>query len=447
MPFMNTGRGCGWVRSCALVTMLSLASSAICQTTGSPKTYPVAALQQDLAFLKAKLSALHPALDMYTSAERLESCFDSLGKSIQQPLTELQFLSTIAALYPLLGDGHTLFLPGTDDQGRSYLPLNVTWLDEHLFITANGTSDEHLNAGREITRINGTPVASIMDTLLMHQIRDGRNTTYPRWIINNYFKEYYRFSFGEPPTFTIELKSERGFEKVVVGSLTSDSIRANINRNASPGMIANRSSGITMRFEKGDSVAVLTIPTFETKTLKSEYGQNAKREVMSTFAMMREHKTRKLILDLRGNQGGDPSLGKLLLSYLLDEPFTLVSKGPASGTSKPHRGPFTGQLVVLMDGGCFSVTGMVLSCLERDHRATFIGEEAGGNRTVISGSPKHVRLPNTGIDCYISTRLWRLTDGPNDGHGVMPTIAVRATIEDLLSGRDAVMDVALKALE
>ncbi|MBK7382920.1 MAG: hypothetical protein IPI81_06220 [Flavobacteriales bacterium] len=444
---MNTGRGCGWARSCALVTMLSLASSAICQTTGSPKTYPVAALQQDLAFLKKKLHALHPALDMYASAERMESCFDSLGKSIQQPLTELQFLSTIAALYPLLGDGHTLFLPGTDDQGRSYLPLNVTWLDEHLFITANGTSDEHLNAGREITRINGTPVASIMDTLLMHQIRDGRNTTYPRWIINNYFKEYYRFSFGEPATFTIELRSERGPEEVLIGSLPSDSIRANITRNASPEMITDKPTGITLRFEKGDEVAVLTVPTFEANTLRSDHGQKANAEVTNAFERIRERKMRRLILDLRGNQGGDPSLGKLLLSYLLDEPFTLVSKGPASCRSKPQRGPFTGQLVVLMDGGCFSVTGMVLSCLERHHRATFIGEEAGGNKVVISGSPRHVRLPNTGIDCYISTRIWRLTDGPNDGHGVMPTIAISPTIEDILIGRDAAMEEALKALE
>ena len=87
---------------------------------------------------------------------------------------------------------------------------------------------------------------------------------------------------------------------------------------------------------------------------------------------------------------------------------------------------------------------MVLSCLERHQRATFIGEEAGGNRTVISGSPKKFTLPNTRLDCYISTRTWQLADGTNDGHGVMPTIPISPTIDDLVQGRDPVMEAALE---
>ena len=140
-------------------------------------------------------------------------------------------------------------------------------------------------------------------------------------------------------------------------------------------------------------------------------------------------------------------MAKLLLAHLLNAPFHLVWKGPASGRCRPVAHPYAGKLVVLMDGGSFSATGMVLSCLERHGRATFIGEEAGGNRTVLSGSPKHFRLPNTGLDCYISTRLWQLVDRPNEGHGVLPTIAVAPTIEDIVHRRDPVMEAALRALE
>jgi hypothetical protein len=40
-----------------------------------------------------------------------------------------------------------------------------------------------------------------------------------------------------------------------------------------------------------------------------------------SFEAMNAHGTKSLILDLRDNGGGEDELGKLLLSYLLDEPF------------------------------------------------------------------------------------------------------------------------------
>ena len=40
-----------------------------------------------------------------------------------------------------------------------------------------------------------------------------------------------------------------------------------------------------------------------------------------SFEAMSESGTKSLILDLRDNGGGEDELGKLLLSYLLDEPF------------------------------------------------------------------------------------------------------------------------------
>lgn len=435
----------------ALVTLHLCAGPVFAQTSGTLRTYPVAALQQDLAFLKKKLFAVHPDPYMYTSPERLERCFDSLRLSVDEPLTELRFLSTIAALYPLLSDGHTMFLPGplssAHGMSRNFLPLNVAWLNDRLYVRANGSSDDQLAPGREIVSINGTAASAIMDTMLRRQIRDGFNTTYPIWILSNWFKEYYRFSFGESDSFSLVLASDRGPQEATIAALPSDSIRANMVRRVPAGSgPAQPAQGIALRFLPGETAAVLTIPTFEAKTLRKEYGQNAKRELVNAFSSLNERQTTQLILDLRGNQGGDAPLAKLLLSYLINEPFSLVADGPSSGVSKPEDHPFNGDLFVLMNGGCFSVTGMVLSCLERHHSATFIGEEAGGNRTVLAGSPKRFRLPNTQIDCWISTKLWQLNDQPNDGHGVRPTLAVRESVDDLLTGRDAIMEEAKKAV-
>lgn len=443
--------GVSHFRARCYVLLLVLCGLSTAQGQGPDPAlrYQAPALRSDLRYLHDRLSHLHPAPYMYCTAEQLEHAFDSLEACIQRPLSEMDFLSTIAAVYPVLGDGHTMFLPSTLTASRGMfaekLPLDVAVIGERAFIRGNGTPDGRLKPGAEILGINGVTMGSILDTLMLRQIRDGHNTTYPRWILNNWFKEYYRFSFGEPSTFDILIATASGEESIRVNALPRDSIRANMERNGS--MNATSAKGIVLRFESGDSVAVLTITTFESATLKSDHGQQAKAEVEKAFSLMHERRTRHLILDLRGNQGGDPALGKLLLSYVLDAPFELVHEGPFSGQTRPRKDRFQGKLYVLMNGGCFSVTGMVLSCLERHHRAVFIGEEAGGNRTVLSGSPKTFQLPNTRIECSVSTRLWRLADRPNDGHGVMPSIAVHESIQDILAGRDAVMEAALSAIK
>lgn len=416
---------------------------ALLASTGSwaqplAHSYPPQELQHDLAHLERALRAKYPDLWMYAPPERLQRCFDSLRTVVQRPMTELEFLSAIASLYPLLGDGHTLFLPSRKDADRAkrYLPMRLFWDEGRLRVIANGSNDDRLTPGAEIVAINGVQASAIMDTLLMRQIRDGWNSTYPTWILNNYFKEYYRFSFGEPDRFALELHGRT--EQIIVSALPQDSIRANIARQSQESHPpTERSFGL--RYES-DSIAVLTIPSFER-------GSFTKAELDRAFEELHAKRTRRLIIDLRGNQGGEPKLAKRLLAHLLNEPFTLVRKGPASGESKPRAPVFTSELVALMDGGSFSATGMVLSCLERHGRATFIGEEAGGNRTVLAGSPKRIVLPHTRLECYISTRLWHLADRPNDGHGVMPTVAVKRTIGDLLAGRDAALDAALKTLE
>lgn len=410
----------------------------IAQMTHPVPTFDTTALQADLSYLQQQLLNRHPAPFMYCQQEELVRHFDSLRTCLRKPMNGLRFLAHITSLYPLLGDGHTMFLPADDDGStKHYLPLEPVWIQGHLYIRRNGSTEQRLAPGSEILAINGLGSAALMDTLLMRQIRDGDNTTYPLWILNHWFKEYYRFSFGEPERFDLLVSTEQGSTHVIVDALPADSIRANILRNATQAPPKEPVFGL--RYAQGDSIAILTIPSFER-------GSVSNAMIDAAFNELRQRKADRLILDLRGDQGGEPKLAKHLLAHLLNERFELVHKGPAAGWTKPRSDAFTGTLLVLMDGGSFSATGMVLSCLERHQRATFIGEEAGGNRTVLAGSPRHVRLPNTRISCYLSTRLWQLTDRPNDGHGVLPTIAALPTIDDIIHDRDPAMEAALRVL-
>ncbi|MCB0814198.1 MAG: hypothetical protein KDB87_13705, partial [Flavobacteriales bacterium] len=119
-----------------------------------------------------------------------------------------------------------------------------------------------------------------------------------------------------------------------------------------------------------------------------------------------------------------------------------VAKGPFARTTKPRRPTYSGKLCTLMDGGSFSATAMVLAQLELHARGALIGEESGGNRTVISGSARTMHLPHTRIACTISRKDWWLVEREVDGRGVMPTHPVASALD-----HDAALVRALHVLE
>jgi C-terminal processing protease CtpA/Prc len=110
---------------------------------------------------------------------------------------------------------------------------------------------------------------------------------------------------------------------------------------------------------------------------------------------------------------------------------------------RPAAHRFAGKLVVLINGGSFSSTAIVAAILEREKRAVFAGEETGGNKTIISGDPAEVLLPYTTITSYISTVIYRIGMGVNNGHGVMPDYRVQSSIGDRLTHRDRALEFAL----
>ena len=189
----------------------------------------------------------------------------------------------------------------------------------------------------------------------------------------------------------------------------------------------------------GNDVAVMRIPSFAKGHLRPA-------EIDAAFDTLRTHNVRRLVLDLRGDQGGEPRSAKRLLAHLLDRPFRLVRKGPHHGRVSPLSNRYTGALCTLMDGGSFSVTAMVLAQLEAHQRGPLIGSESGGCRTVISGSGRTMVLPNTRIACTISRKDWWLVDAAVDGFGVRPThpIAPPATLPGC---GDAALKKALELLE
>lgn len=426
--------------------------------------YSAEALKEDLNFLQKKLENTHPNLYLYTEKSILDHTFDSLENGIRGPLTAIEFYSRITILSSRIKDGHTLILPNpalTDRPENVFLPYHVVILNQKLFIDRSYTNNSSLLVGAEITSINAIPANHVLDELMARQVRDGNNETYPTWVLSNYFRQYYSFVYGYPETFTLEYRIEDQTRSTTVKALSADSIAYYRKKNY-PEKVLNPlpEDGIKLSSDPNNGYAVLTIRTFHNDVLKSEYKQQFKKAIDACFEQLSQQKTENLILDLRNNQGGDVENGVYLLAHLLDKPFCVVQAyyrlrnrhlvkcpGPSSGQHGPKSNIFAGNLYVLLNGGSFSNSVIVSACLQANNRATFIGQETGGNPTILAGNAKNLRLPNTGIQIQVPTKQYLLNDqGLNSGQGLVPKYIVEPELSDILNNRDTELEFALELI-
>ena len=430
-----------------LSVCLVFVQSAIGQSTpyDPTKMYSADALKADLKFIREKLERVHPALYRYTSKPDFDAFFDSLEHTIVRPLSEQQYFSLLSLLHAKIKDGHTMFLPSGgamdyDNTKGRFLPFSIFIIGGKFFILQNFSYDSTIKPGEEILNINGISTPIIISELMIRQIRDGNNRTYPEWILNHYFAAYYSFAFGQPDTFLMEFKNTKGesYEKQVT-AITKDSIKLFRNKQT------DENKGITLE-RLGNAAAVLKIKSLDPDLLTESYHQNYKIAMDSVFKMLKQNHTTNLILDLRDNQGGDFQPARLLLSYLILHHSRFLMSGNQSQLIQPKANHFTGKLFILMNGGSFSATAIVISILEGDKRGTTIGEETGGNKHIISGDPEEQILPATRIRCFISTVNYRITPGINDGHGIFPTHPVHPTIVDIINGNDIAKAIALNLI-
>jgi C-terminal processing protease CtpA/Prc len=237
-----------------------------------------------------------------------------------------------------------------------------------------------------------------------------------------------------------------------------------------------------LTFLDQDKIAVMAIYIFDGFADKDQK-KPLEDFIKESFTQFREKGTEALILDVRNNGGGADSLGKLLFSYLTDQPFPYYndlvinaldfdfmrySKDPLSipenevektpdghyrythhpnwGLQQPSKPTFTGKVFVLMNGGSFSTTGEFLSTTHFHHKAVFIGEEAGaGYYGNTSGFMRMLVLPHTKIVMRVPFMKYVLAVSGYryPKRGVMPDYPVQPTIADRLAGRDPEMEKAL----
>ncbi len=172
-------------------------------------------------------------------------------------------------------------------------------------------------------------------------------------------------------------------------------------------------------------------------------------------------KARGMILDVRGNGGGNSGIGYSILSHLI------ARASPVSAWSTPEYRPafrswnrtqpayrgeldsipparvrYSGPVALLMGNQTFSAAEDFAVAFDVAKRGLLIGEPTGGS----TGNPIPLRLPGGGF-ARICSKRDRYPDGREFvGVGVMPTQRVPRTVAEFLTGTDAALDAAVRAV-
>lgn len=138
------------------------------------------------------------------------------------------------------------------------------------------------------------------------------------------------------------------------------------------------------------------------------------------------NKVERVIVDLRFNSGGDSGVIDPLIDGLKSRPWLSTR----------------GRLYVLTGSGTYS-SGMMAAVEFRDSLHALLVGEPSGSPPNEYGEIKDFILPNSKIDVQYTTRYFRLLADSNP-QTLEPDLTVHRSLADFLSGRDPVLEVALK---
>jgi len=451
-------------------------------------------LRADFKILRENMEKLHIGLYSYTSKTDFDKTFGEIHTELNQPMTAMEFFRKITRLNKLIGNGHTSFSPPQTilDAIRKTLPnfpLETFWDGKSLYVLQNLSNQEGIKPGSKIRKINGTPTGSLMKEMADRIKRDGYNTTYPNMRLSRIFPIHYAVLTDIPDEFELELEEPSGETKSLkINGLTTDEIEKNrFTRYKEKKTAWENTKDPALALSINGGVAIMKVRTFQRELIKKK-GQNWKKFFKQSFKRIRRDRVNHLIIDLRDNNGGQPTPTIGLLSNLVNKPFKFyksinakvgkipqfpyfvkdgsienfesigwVRKGDlfelkdkkTFTLNKPVKKPFLGKIYVLTNAFSTSATSSFAGQLKSHTKAVFIGEETGGNpNQTVARQTVALILPKTRIKTIIPLVLSvKSVNFKNTGHGIIPDHEVKPDIRDILTGRDPVMEFTLELIK
>lgn len=442
----------------------------------SAQTLSSEQMKSDFHIFRQALETFHPEMYRYTSEEEFDQLFERIEKSLNQPLSQQEFYKLLRPALVQLKDGHIKWIVQGKDQHYGFFEENLfpirLYFEEDKVYAIHHYLNEAIPELPEVTAINGIPIPKIKNQLLQSlTYGDGESLGGKYYELNRFFSAYYSTELGTSETYTIDWIVNGYPQKWTGKGISKTEIEETYPASQEP-----------FSFKKiNDRTAMLKINRFFSMKREPDFNKFLK----TSFKSLSEEGISNLILDLRGNEGGNEKLGIELYRYIALKPFQYYNylstrpnssvdfdhntsklfrivnsfskekdgdyqftKSPGLKPIKPYSLAFKGEVILLLDGQSFSVTTEFASRAQSDHRVTIIGEEtAGGAEGNSSGFFTIVTLPNSKIDLGIPRIGFHIADldkSINPNRGIIPNEVIQPTASDIQDQKDPVMDQALK---
>jgi hypothetical protein len=312
-------------------------------------------------------------------------------------------------------------------------PLQVYQNEAGMFVRYNGSNDTSIAAGDRLVTINQEPTTQIANEIMGFLPGDGYHHTFRQFHLSLNFPTYYLFLKGPSYAYESGIVDTSGRFSTHAFSLRS--------QGKSKGPMVNNLSTRKLLSDNYRELSVLR-SNKDIASLKIFGFGGSSNWYKRAFEILEKQKIRYLILDLRGNSGGNLFNANQLLSYLLPDTFSmcfrrrdnrirldgrsnmsfamratiklfswLPSKRRGMNPTCQKQGEwlvnrfyfepakkfrFTGKIVVLMDGGTFSAATLVAAQLRKKLHVKLLGEETGGGaRGSYAMVMPTLTLPNT----------------------------------------------------
>lgn len=501
------------------ILFLTVFNTAAQDTNWAIKKINTSLLQDDFKIFRTVLENVHPGLYRYAPKETIDSLFDNCFNQLKQPLTEIEFFKLLTPIIVSIRDEHTFILPSesyweneigqtvyfnnSSNSNSKLFPLFIKIIDGRIFIDNNLSEDTTLKRGDEILAINNRPVSKILSILLptipsngfietfryRHLEQFSLNQTYNRFIV------HYSLFIEKPDTFELDIKSGiNPIQQIKVAALSSNKIFNYYWRRYSTvnDYKKKNENPLELTF-LSNKVAYLRLSDFHTN-IWARYHYSHSTEYKVFFENIRKKGIEHLIIDLRGNEGGNPAIGIELLQYICtttfrpynyhevkdykfeslkkyfrdstalpkyaDELFIAINRhtfqsNPQYTTEtwsrpvQPNPLAYKEKVYVLINGSTGSAASILATLIRVNRKdAIFIGEECGGDMEgPVSGGGTDIVLPNTKIrvDIPYIKRIINLNGYENQkGRGIRPDYLVYPNLADLSRNEDTELKFILK---
>lgn len=431
-------------------------------TSVSAQTLSKEQAKADLKFCYDVLKIAHPSLYRYTKEMEFNNIYKFLDTRINDSITKDEFGELVNTLVSTTRCVHTSASNSMKAKSKLLFNFSVVVYNNKLYARGIKEYSSDTNLYRIIS-INKVSAIEIVDRMMMLKSGDGYNQNFVEAHIAKNFNVYYNVLYTTPDVCSIVILTEKGQKEIMVERQKKYSSKYKEYEWDGSIAIDTMLGAKLLKFKNIPDTRILRIKSF--RKVNPIFYKNM-------FDEMQRDSVKQLVIDLRGNTGGNINHAFDLLTNIIDKDIYMYTerrkaklapylsvKGKAqwllgkllydifpngqrwsdSNGLKYYRysyktknlTKYNPKIVVLTDGLTVSSGSLVASYLKYYKNAEVMGIESGGTYTGNNGrSFPEIVLPNSKINIRMPLFYINYFPGvPNYGRGVAVDVSINPLLD------------------